>query len=183
MIVWLKAKRNAERAYSFARCGTIHGPGGCTFTFFFAPCRGAWSRRCAGQPSYCSTAPCAKDFADLKGAGGMARVRASHAAAGNPSVPIILYLDGRTITQAKSEPPDTRTADHPVVRCQPALIDFSCSLVRVDVLTASGISPIKRRLVEDHQGMALGTANLSARNVVSFRDQILSHGVECPSCS
>ncbi|MER9020472.1 class I SAM-dependent methyltransferase [Mesorhizobium sp. M0898] len=101
---------------------------------------------------------------------------------GNPSVPLILYRNGRTITETKSELSDARTADYPVVRGQPALIDFSCSLVRADVLTASGISPIKRRSnwLRITKGWLFGTANLSARNVVSFRDHILSHGVECP---
>ena len=101
---------------------------------------------------------------------------------GNPSVPIILYRDGRTITEAKSELSDARTADYPVVHGQPALIDFSCSLVRADVLTASGISPIKRRpnWLRITKGWLFGTANLSARNVVSFRDHVLSHGIERP---
>jgi SAM-dependent methyltransferase len=101
---------------------------------------------------------------------------------GNPSVPIILYRNGRTITEAKSELSDARTADYPVVRGQPALIDFSCSLVRADVLAASGVSPIKRRpnWLRITKGWLFGTANLSAQNVVSFRDHILSHGVERP---
>jgi SAM-dependent methyltransferase len=54
--------------------------------------------------------------------------------------------------------------------------------VRADVLTASGISPIKRRpnWLRITKGWLFGTANISAQNVVSFRDHILSHGVECP---
>lgn len=63
----------------------------------------------------------------------------------NPSVAIILYRDGRTITEANSELSDAHTTDYPVVHGQPALIDFFCSLVRPVVLTASGISSIKRR--------------------------------------
>ncbi|RWK08175.1 class I SAM-dependent methyltransferase [Mesorhizobium sp.] len=101
---------------------------------------------------------------------------------GDPSVPIILCRDGRTITQAKSLSPDMRTADYPVVRGQPALIDFSCSLVRAEVLTASGMSLIRRRpnWLRITKGWLFGTANLSARNIVSFRDHILSHGIERP---
>ncbi|BCH17994.1 MULTISPECIES: class I SAM-dependent methyltransferase [unclassified Mesorhizobium] len=101
---------------------------------------------------------------------------------GNPSVAIILCRDGRTITEAKSEFSDARTTDYPVVHGQPALIDFSCSLVRPDVLTASGISPIKRRpnWLRITKGWLFGTANLSAQNVVSFRDHVLAYGIECP---
>jgi SAM-dependent methyltransferase len=101
---------------------------------------------------------------------------------GNPSVPIILYRRGETITEAKSELSDARAAEYPVVHGQPALIDFSCSLVRADVLTASGISAIKRRpnWLRITKGRLFGTANLSARNAVSFRDQVLSHGIERP---
>lgn len=101
---------------------------------------------------------------------------------GNPSVAIILYRRGATITEAKSELSDAQTTDYPVVHGQPALIDFSCSLVRADVLTASGISAIKRRpnWLRITKGWLFGTANLSARNVVSFRDHVLSHGIERP---
>ncbi|TIP28855.1 MAG: class I SAM-dependent methyltransferase [Mesorhizobium sp.] len=101
---------------------------------------------------------------------------------GNPSVPIILYRRGATITGAKSELSGARAAEYPVVHGQPALIDFSCSLVRADVLTASGISAIKRRpnWLRITKGWLFGTANLSARNVGSFRDHVLSHGIERP---
>lgn len=101
---------------------------------------------------------------------------------GNPSVPIVLHRNGRTITEAKSELSDARTADYPVVRGQPALIDFPCSLVRANVLTASGISPVKRRpnWLRISKGWLFGTANLSAQNVVSFRDHVLTRGIERP---
>src|SRR5262245_50280156 len=101
---------------------------------------------------------------------------------GDPSASIILHRNGGTITRVKSGISDAQTADYPVVQGQPALIDFSCSLVDVGVLAANGISPIKRRpnWLRITKGWLFGTARLSAKNVVSFRDQVLSQGVERP---
>jgi SAM-dependent methyltransferase len=99
---------------------------------------------------------------------------------GKPSVPVALSRDGATITEARSKISDARSASYRVVHGQPALIDFRCSIVPAKVVTATGVSPVKRRpnWLRIAKGWLFGTANLSARNLVSFRDHVLSKDSE-----
>jgi SAM-dependent methyltransferase len=83
---------------------------------------------------------------------------------------------------ARAEKPGALAADYPIIHGQPALIDFSSSLARADVLAISGISPIKRRpnWLRIVKGWLFGTANLSAHNFAAFRDSLSSRGLSRP---